>query len=476
MALVLNNDVVLRDERQFHPDFLCYRNVPAYKTTYVSPATFDLLKSWTSAMTASDARHRVSKLALAYGESIPDAEFDAFVQQLVKEGTLVEAPAGTKTTAPLWGLDNEVPDAPAKPMRFPSKVNLTLTQGCNLQCLHCLRSSSPYIDTSDDLTTMELADLFDQLNRGGLVALAVSGGETTVRQDIVEIIGLLHNVRAHTEFFTNGHRITPAIRDGLKSLLRRKRLGMHVHVSLDGGTAESHNWLRGRADSFQRVIKSIEILVGDGHIVILESVLTPSNLTVLPELFAVAKRLGIRGLSLHPASYTGRAKVNPVALSPKELLGAELRIRELARQYADSFKTEFKWQFFPHAADFKSERAFLASNMSEAGTFHLGIQSNGLIYPCTETIGTRGLEIGSLREASLHDIWHSKQWHFYRGGWELAQLGGCRGCRFDGNCATQACRCYAFSQSGDCFAPMPECYQSAADLGIGGEARHVERV
>lgn len=476
MALILNNEVVLRDERHFHPDFLCYRNIPSYRTTFVSPAAFDLLKAWTHPLTVEEARVLFTDSARTHGESVIGGEFDAFVDQLVSEETLEQASVGDYHSEPLWGLDYSVPNTPVRPMRFPSKINLTLTEGCNLRCLHCLRNASPEVDTSQDLTTPELANLFDQFNRGGLIALAISGGETTVRQDIIDIIDLLHMVRAHTEFFTNGHRLTPAIRTGLVSLLARKRRGMHVHVSLDGGTEESHDWLRDRHGSFRRVLQSVEALVSDGHLIILESVLTPRNLDTIPELFEMAKHLGVRGLSLHPASFTGRAKVNPVSLKQGDLLVAEQLIQHLAEQYQENFKTEFKWQFFPHPANDKTERAFLASNVSEAGMFHLGLQSDGSVYPCTETIGSDGLTIGNIREQSLQDIWHSGRWDFYRGGWRLEQLSGCRGCRLDGNCATQACRCYAFSTIGNHYAPMPECYQSAAELGIGGGPTDVVRV
>jgi len=74
----------------------------------------------------------------------------------------------------------------------PQKVNAPflvvwdITHRCNLRCAHCYQDAKKALP--DELDTEEAKKVLDELAAAGVVAIAFSGGEPLMRQDIKEII------------------------------------------------------------------------------------------------------------------------------------------------------------------------------------------------------------------------------------------------------------------------------------------------
>ena len=58
----------------------------------------------------------------------------------------------------------------------PLKVYFDFTNRCNLSCRHCITSSSPTVDTSNELRTSRITELVREMADMGCLELATGGG------------------------------------------------------------------------------------------------------------------------------------------------------------------------------------------------------------------------------------------------------------------------------------------------------------
>lgn len=307
VCIILRDDVVLRDERHYLESGVRFcRDSRSGETLYLSPSAFELLIHLTSAKAVDSAWTYYALRCAANGERPNREEFDDFVRGLLATGTLQTAGLGECHPRPLSNLTLPVSETAAiKPMSFPTRVSVELTQRCNMACLHCLRSSSPGPRKNEHLATREVLGLLDELDTNGVTSIALTGGEPTLRTDIEAIVEHLGQLRTHVEFFTNGFRLRPALVERLVGVQRTKGQGFHVHLSLDGATPATHDWLRARG-SFARATAAIRALCERGVRVVVETCLTPLNLDELPDIVLLCRSSGAETVSIHPVSCTGR--------------------------------------------------------------------------------------------------------------------------------------------------------------------------
>jgi len=128
-----------------------------------------------------------------------------------------------------------------------------ITQRCNLACLHC-GSDCGSQPRADELSPDEWAAFFDTLGRRvdtSRLVMVVTGGEPLCAPGLDVILAGLARNRLAWGMVSNGWALDPVklnrlVDHGLQSLT----------LSLDG-LRDSHDWLRGRSGSFDRVVAAI---------------------------------------------------------------------------------------------------------------------------------------------------------------------------------------------------------------------------
>jgi len=130
--------------------------------------------------------------------------------------------------------------------RFPSALNLPLTDNCNSRCVMCdiWKTKAAGELTSQEYRTILSEEVFSKVRHVG-----VSGGEPTLRKDfvecirtIVETLPLLRSISITTHgFHTNlWRRYAPE----LQTICSAQGVALTVNVSLDG-VSEAHDRIRG---------------------------------------------------------------------------------------------------------------------------------------------------------------------------------------------------------------------------------------
>ena len=108
-------------------------------------------------------------------------------------------------------------------------LRVSLTDRCNLRCVYCMPMNGlTFVPTKDLLTAGELERVVRAAVDAGFFKVRLTGGEPTLRQDIVDIVHRLTYIDGVDELVmtTNGYRLPHIAQDLAQAGL--KRVNIHV--------------------------------------------------------------------------------------------------------------------------------------------------------------------------------------------------------------------------------------------------------
>ena len=140
----------------------------------------------------------------------------------------------------------------------PLDVELRLNWECNANCLMCgvLDYFTKEYKKKDNLTLKEIEDLLDQLTNMGCHSITLSGGEPTLRKDLVDIvIYASQKCKLNVSLNTNGYLLEDRI---LEKLIQA---GINSFtLSLDSPEESIHDHIRGLKGAYRRIVHTIDYL------------------------------------------------------------------------------------------------------------------------------------------------------------------------------------------------------------------------
>ncbi len=153
------------------------------------------------------------------------------------------------------------PDVPASPVQSPLVdgqgrrvvyLRLSLTDRCNFRCSYC--SPAAPETHEDPLDRAEVARLVRVFAGLGIRRVRLTGGEPTLRPDLLEVVREVASVPGIEEvaLTTNGQRLAT-----LAGPLRAAGV-TRLNVSLDTLDAEKLRRMAGRAATLERIVEGIE--------------------------------------------------------------------------------------------------------------------------------------------------------------------------------------------------------------------------
>ena len=231
------------------------------------------------------------------------------------------------------------PDALGPAATFvPAQLQLLLTERCNLKCRHCAvpEEESP---ADGELNMASWRAFIRHCVAGGLRSLVISGGEALLRTGAVGLASYAHELGAErTTLVTNGLLFRGDIPRQIAAA-QAQRTSFGVHVSIDGASPQTHDWMRGRG-TFYRTLRAIERLwAAGGRLTGLHTVIHSGNEHELEACAELADRLGVEVWTVFPVASLGRAQqIQDRQLSEeswRRIIGA-LRDIERRRRFAVS--------------------------------------------------------------------------------------------------------------------------------------------
>jgi radical SAM protein with 4Fe4S-binding SPASM domain len=343
----------------------------------------------------------------------------------------------------------------------PSLENLTisLSLACNQSCKHCWVSAG---DAGlDDLTDEEIRSVLTQARALGAAHVKFTGGEPLLRPRLPELLEHAYAQGFRISVETNGVALGKAMVARLQPLFDR----LHFYVSLDGATADTHDTFRGQRGAFLRAVRNLEGVRRAGGFFTVHTVARRENLTQIPEIFDLARRLGASQMKLILSVHDlGRGKdVQNDSISIDEVF-------ELLQRLPPQRLWDYAW------APERSRETVLMTTLppafqpsGEAVTCGwskslLAVLANGEAAICHGVYELDEAKAGSVREQSLAEVWSHSQLLVEMRTWSSDSLSG-----ICGNCAVAEtcrglCRASAIATYRDLRAPYPLC-QAIYDAG-----------
>lgn len=336
-----------------------------------------------------------------------------------------------------------------------------LTFRCNLACEHCSVHSSPWVDNSRDLTTEECMKVIDQMADLNVAVALLTGGEVLIRPDALQIFQALVDRGIKVGLETNGIHYPPGFFQLAREFQARNMFVMTI--SLDGGTRETHERLRG-PHSFERTVRGLRALKENGIHFDVQCVLNGSNVETIPDLYRLANELSPECETLDWAVLSpigrGIGLVQELGLGPQDLS----RIFELVAQGKPTFPGTTNVKVPPAVIPPKYLPLFTGKSKAGAVTSCqfplLGVLPNGDVTICALSREDESLSFGSIRDegVSLKGVWEKARMDMLRSRYVAAEdlAGICGDCIWKYTCKG-ACRAWAFEDGGSFDAPYPIC-------------------
>lgn len=355
----------------------------------------------------------------------------------------------------------------------PFQVVWNITHACNLKCQHCYEDAGAA--AKDELTTEEAMRGIDILADAGVLILAFSGGEPTLRPDIVQLIrrsadrGMFPAVATSAVAFAQRKKVQEFKKAGLK----------FAQISLDGARAETHDSFRGVLGAFDKTVQGIKNCVAEDLFVEVATTATKHNIDEIPALIDFAAELGADWFMLYNFIPTGRgADIVSSDLSPDErenvlrlcwnrMKVAGVNVLSTAPQFARIAQEMTEQDFHESGGavvvpthfynpELPGQLRQLADFIGGcgAGRFYMCLEPNGDMYPCVFFPHVESMKVGNLFKDDFEHMWrHSKLFWNIRDKDNLKE--NCRSCEYRYTCG--GCRARAYNYFRDVLAPDPGC-------------------
>lgn len=287
-------------------------------------------------------------------------------------------------------------------MKAPHRMDLmvsSMTQNgkwhCNQKCIHCYAAGQEQAEVQE-LSTDEWKKIISKCKKIGISQLTFTGGEPTMRKDLVELI---NNARWFvTRLNTNGVNLTP----NLCSKLYKASLDS-VQITLYSYDEEEHNTLVG-TPNFKKTVKGIKNALKAGLNVSVNTPLCKINANYEKTL-EFLNNLGVKYVSCSGLIITGNAcneNSRNTQLGEEELYS----ILKKATAYCEKQHMEISFTSPGWIEQEKMIELGLTVPTCGACLSNMAIAPNGNVVPCQSWLSNESV-LGNILQDSWNKMWNS---------------------------------------------------------------------
>ncbi len=355
----------------------------------------------------------------------------------------------------------------------PPIVVWNCTQRCNLKCLHCYARSQDKV-YQGELTTEESKAFLQDLADFKVPVILFSGGEPTLRKDIIELASWAKRLGIRVVLSTNGTLIT----DKLAEEIIKVGFG-EVGISLDGiGAVNDH--FRGQEGAFEAALQGFRRLVALKQRMSLRLTITRHNYREIPAIFDLVERERIDRICFYHLAYAGRgSSMQAEDISPQETRDVvdlifdrtvDLHRRGLDKDiltvdnHADGVYLYLKVKRENPGRASKVLELLRRNGGNNSGIRIAAVDNLGYVHP--DQFWWH-YSLGNVRQRKFGDIWSDTSEPLLQGlrNRKPQLKGRCGRCQYldlcNGNLRVRAEAVY-----GDVWADDPACYLTDEEIGL----------
>lgn len=292
----------------------------------------------------------------------------------------------------------------AKPGRrnaAPQALVWLVTLACNRRCPYCFYEVTPHgVGCSDGpadatFSTAAVFRMLAEMQDIGTAELYLTGGEPLLRRDLIDILAEADRRRVKTYLSTKY-----PIDQSLANRLTDANI-YSITYSLDAGSSRIADALTGDKGFYSEAIRALEALNKAGLDPEVNAVLTRANADRLDDLAGLLVDCGVARLSISLFIPPVPTRPSTNALTPvQDDAALILMVRDLAHRWSGQIDIRLgdSGQNVDAAPDFDHP-------VCEVGFTEMHVLPNGTATRCRYLPAEKALEIGSLENLTIMDIW-----------------------------------------------------------------------
>lgn len=183
-----------------------------------------------------------------------------------------------------------------------------LTYDCNLDCTYCCNDKH---QQGSPISLLQYESLLEEMAELGIFAVILSGGEPLSHPQFLDIGSLCRKYGFMVSIKSNGHAITQHWANAIKDRIDP----FSIEISLHGANASTHDQQTRVPGSFEKLLKNIPHIRGNGITVRLNITVTSLNEKELEEMARLALSLDCIPMLSPFVSPRDTGDQSPLALS-----------------------------------------------------------------------------------------------------------------------------------------------------------------
>jgi len=300
----------------------------------------------------------------------------------------------------------------------PPRMDLALTYRCNNNCYYCYTGGPQKVA---ELDTADWKRAIDILWDNGIPQVVFTGGEPTLREDLVELID--HAKEFVTGLITNGRKLTVLAQD-----LKRVDLD-YIQVSLESSDAHVHDHMVGVDGAWQETTVGIKAAMTAGLEVITNTTLTKDNIEAFTDTINFGGRLGLKTMACNTLLCSGKGTCSRQS---EGVPGEQLKVAlTKARAAADKAGVRLEWYSPTCYKQFNPIEFGFGPKSCSAAQYNMTIEPDGSVIPCQSWLKEK---VGNILKDPWESIWNHPVNIDLRGKKYLQGREECRNCEYLTEC------------------------------------------
>jgi radical SAM protein with 4Fe4S-binding SPASM domain len=326
-------------------------------------------------------------------------------------GNLVEIGKGN---CPASQMDLETQETGPQRWTAPPRADLALTYTCNNNCYFCYTGGPRQMT---ELSTKEWKKAIDKLWDSGIPQIVFTGGEPTLRPDLVELVE--HSQEFVTGLITNGREIS-----SLAPALYKASLD-YVQISWESHLPDIHDRMVGVNGAWQETKDGIVSALKSNLSVITNTTLTKDNLALFPEQIKAGAALGLKMMACNTLICSGRGTCSKQesGLTMEELKS----VLPKALEAANAAGVKLEWYTPTCYKQFNPVEMGFGAKSCSAAQYNLTIEPDGSVIPCQSWFKDK---LGNILKDKWVDIWEHPVARRFRDKEYLKGRKECEECEF----------------------------------------------
>jgi radical SAM protein with 4Fe4S-binding SPASM domain len=300
----------------------------------------------------------------------------------------------------------------------PPRMDLALTYRCNNNCYFCYTGGPRPMA---ELAAAEWKQVIDKLWDSGVPQIVFTGGEPTLRGDLVELVA--HSKQFVTGLITNGRLLAALAKD-----LNEAELD-YAQVSIESYLPEIHDRMTGVKGAWQETRSGITAALQNNLEVITNTTLTKDNAAHFAETVKFGRELGLHNMACNTLICSGRGTCSKreQGITYDELKTHLSRALDAAEQAG----VKLEWYSPTCYKQFNPVEFGFGVKACSAAQYNMTVQPDGSVIPCQSWFKD---PLGNLLKDRWEAIWQHPVARGFRAKDYLKGRKECEECEFLNTC------------------------------------------